>query len=187
MTKKNPRIVRMTAAHKEAVRLVKNGADVRAYTLAKLLREVEATKPECISIGPVQMGPYDSAGQLPYFGAIATKAGLKWAATVLLLILPALASAGDLKLPASVWVGVNSADAISTNRALARVPGAYESNPLLQGQGQRLAVKAATTSAVILLAHAVGRQHPKAARVFLYSASVVVGAVAIHNSQIGAR
>lgn len=80
MAKKNPRIVRMTSAHKDAVLSVRNGADVRSYALAKLLREVEATKPEYIDIGPCQMGPYDGAGQLPYFGAIATAKGKKWAA-----------------------------------------------------------------------------------------------------------
>lgn len=79
MAKKNPRIVRMTAAHKLAVLAVRKGADVSGYDLARLLREVEATKPECISIGPLQMGPYDVKEKLPYFGAIATRAGVKWA------------------------------------------------------------------------------------------------------------
>jgi hypothetical protein len=79
MAKKNPRIVRMTAAHKDAVLSVRNGADVSGYQIARLLREVEATHPEYISIGPLQMGPYDPVGKLPYFGAIATAKGKKWA------------------------------------------------------------------------------------------------------------
>lgn len=79
MARKNPRVVRMTERHKNAVWIVRNGADVRSRDLAQLLREVEATKPEYIEIGPLQMGPYGVREQLPYFGAIATKRGLKWA------------------------------------------------------------------------------------------------------------
>lgn len=80
MAKKNPRIVEMTESHKRAVHAVRNGADVRDPNLARLLREVEATKPEFISIGDCQMGPYDVKEVLPYFGAIATTPGKRWAA-----------------------------------------------------------------------------------------------------------
>ena len=79
MVKKNPRIVPMTEAHKRAVHAVRKGADVRDPQIAKLLREVEATEPDYISIGDCQMGPYGVREVLPYFGAIATPKGKKWA------------------------------------------------------------------------------------------------------------
>ena len=78
-TKKNPRIVKMTQAHKQAVWAVRDGADVRSPQLARLLREVEATKPGYISIGDCEMGPYGVKDVLPYFGVIATARGKQWA------------------------------------------------------------------------------------------------------------
>lgn len=77
--KANPRIVSLTELHKIALKLVINGADVRDPGLAKMLREIEATKPEYISVGDCQMGPYGVKEVLPYFGAIATSQGVRWA------------------------------------------------------------------------------------------------------------
>ena len=81
MAKKNPRIVQRRGENRAAVIAVKKGADVRDYRLAQRLREVEATMPGMVSIGDCQMGPYHVREVLPYFGVIATNAGIKWART----------------------------------------------------------------------------------------------------------
>lgn len=58
-----------------ALALVKDGADVHSYTLAKSLRELEQRFPTLISIGRLEMYQGDGTGIVPYFGAIATAEG----------------------------------------------------------------------------------------------------------------
>jgi hypothetical protein len=70
--------MKLTDTHKEALRTIKDGADIRSRELAKTLREIEAAQPEFISIGKEQ-GEYGVDEKLPYFGAIATRKGLEWA------------------------------------------------------------------------------------------------------------
>lgn len=78
-TRNNPRKLKnLTKAHYEEIIGIEHGADIMGYMNAKRLREVEATEPSFIVITEV-MGDYDGAGQLPYFGAIATKTGLLFA------------------------------------------------------------------------------------------------------------
>lgn len=54
---------------------VKNGADIYSRLLAGQLREIEKQHPEYIDICKPQDYTGDGADQVPYFGAIATKAG----------------------------------------------------------------------------------------------------------------
>jgi hypothetical protein len=77
---KNSRIVPLGERHRIALLSVMRGADVISYGIARLLREVEATEPTYITVTEV-MGEYDPCGQLPYFGAIASSAGIDWANT----------------------------------------------------------------------------------------------------------
>jgi hypothetical protein len=58
-----------------ALALVKDGADVHSYQLAKDLRELQSRFPSVISIGPLRMYQGDGTGIVPYFGAIATANG----------------------------------------------------------------------------------------------------------------
>lgn len=74
MKKNSRKVARLTDAHYEAMRAVTNGADVFSYVTARLLREVEATKPAFITVTDA-MGDYNPVGQLPYFGAILTGKG----------------------------------------------------------------------------------------------------------------
>lgn len=59
----------------KALALVRDGADVHSYTLAKDLRELQQRFPELISISRLEMYQGDGTGIVPYFGAIATAAG----------------------------------------------------------------------------------------------------------------
>lgn len=74
---------KINADQAKAILDVRNGADVYAYGLAGALREVERIAPEYISIGRAQMYRGDGTDRMPYFGAIATKAGVKAARAVL--------------------------------------------------------------------------------------------------------
>ena len=59
----------------KALVLVKDGADVYSYALAKELRELQQRFPTFIDIGELEMYQGDGTGVVPYFGAIATAAG----------------------------------------------------------------------------------------------------------------
>lgn len=54
---------------------VQNGADIYSLLLAEQLREIEKQHPEYIDICKPQAYTGDGSDQMPYFGAIATKAG----------------------------------------------------------------------------------------------------------------
>lgn len=70
---------------------------------------------------------------------------MRRAGAVLLLLLAAPAArAGERALPYGLWCGARAADLGSTELALARVPGAFEANPLLRERGVRLGLGAAT-------------------------------------------
>lgn len=66
--------MKLTKKQKEAMRLVKNGADVIGLDIAMELRALQKRHPELISITK-RMGKYKASQQLPYFGAILTDAG----------------------------------------------------------------------------------------------------------------
>lgn len=67
---------KLTKAHKEAMAKVKNGGDVFSYTTALLLRGVERSHPELITIGAAQINIPGEQRQ-PYFGAKLTDAGIR--------------------------------------------------------------------------------------------------------------
>ena len=66
--------MKLTKKQKEAMKLVKDGADVSIPAIARELRAVEKKHPELIHIVK-PMGDYDGRGHVPYFGAILTDAG----------------------------------------------------------------------------------------------------------------
>jgi DNA-binding XRE family transcriptional regulator len=109
------------------------------------------------------------------------------ASLVLLLLLPAPASAQGLVIPSSVFVASAAADLVTTRQAIGR--GAHEANPIMgQGAGQQLAIKALGTTATILIARADARRgHPTRAKILLYVGSGFWFAVAAHNHQVGRR
>lgn len=86
------------------------------------------------------------------------------------------------------WIGVNAADYHSTRRALESGAG-REGNPLIpENPWGLLAVKAASTITVLLLADELAdRQKRTVATVLLTAASVAIGIIAAHNYQIGGR
>ncbi len=59
----------------KSLALVKDGADVHSYQIAKDIREIEKRFPSLVSIGALQMYQGDGTGIVPYFGAIATPEG----------------------------------------------------------------------------------------------------------------
>ncbi len=71
-------ILNVTKTEARTILSVAKGADITGYTLARDLRKIEAkytANPKPIVITRV-MGKYDPRGSQPYFGCIATKAGL---------------------------------------------------------------------------------------------------------------
>lgn len=57
---------------------VRGGADIYSYKLASELRTVQKLHPEYINICKPQAYKGDGTDQTPYFGAIATAAGIKY-------------------------------------------------------------------------------------------------------------
>ncbi len=55
---------------------LRNGADISGYGEARRIREIERAHPAWIEVTDC-MGEYDPTGHLPYFGAIATKEGVR--------------------------------------------------------------------------------------------------------------
>ncbi len=106
-------------------------------------------------------------------------------AGVVLLAFAAPVSAEPLKLSQSLFVGVQVADTWTTSRAISSGRG-RESNAIMQGSdAKRIAVKSATTAGTLYLASKLSPHHPTAEKMFLYSVSGVVGAVALRNARIG--
>lgn len=66
----------LTKLEKEALHRIRDGADVYSYALAKVLRGIERKMPSLLEIGKPEMYTGDGTDQVPYFGAILTKAGL---------------------------------------------------------------------------------------------------------------
>lgn len=61
---------------------VKSGADVYNYLIAGNLRSVQKKQPDLIQIGKAMAYEGDGTDQMPYFGAIATKKGVKVATEI---------------------------------------------------------------------------------------------------------
>lgn len=68
--------MRMTTTQAMDLLKVKNGADIYDYGIALNLRAIEKERPQWINIGPAESAPADGAKRQPYFGAIATAAGI---------------------------------------------------------------------------------------------------------------
>lgn len=66
---------KIPAEYLAALALVRDGADVHSYALAKTLRQIEREFPALIRIGPLMMYQGDGTDRMPYFGAIATADG----------------------------------------------------------------------------------------------------------------
>jgi hypothetical protein len=76
------RTKKLTAEMAIALLLVRDGADVYSRFLAGQLREVERVFPQFVSIGAAQMPHTDVKRESPFFGAIATPAGIAQAERV---------------------------------------------------------------------------------------------------------
>lgn len=66
----------VTVAEWHALGSVRQGADVYSYVLAGLLRSLQSKAPQLVDIGSAQAYQGDGTDQTPYFGAIATGAGM---------------------------------------------------------------------------------------------------------------
>lgn len=66
----------LTKAEAAALLLVRDGADVTGYALALTYRAIQRKAPALITIGPVEGNYGNGVGIEPYFGCIATAAGL---------------------------------------------------------------------------------------------------------------
>lgn len=107
-------------------------------------------------------------------------AAVKVLAVLLVLILPALASAQSTPI-----ILGNAADLVSTELAVRRA-GIVEANPIMgRSPGQRVAVKAAATAAQVWMVQRIGRTHPTVAKVLGYGIGGLMGSVALHNARIG--
>lgn len=101
---------------------------------------------------------------------------------VLALLVPGMASAQTPVGPQAAIITGNVLDAVSTEIALQR-PGLREANPILgQSMPRRLAIKAAGTAAQVWVVRRMGKEHPKAAKVFGYAIGAWFGGVAVWNS-----
>lgn len=108
-------------------------------------------------------------------------------ALVLLLIVASSAHAAS-RIHLGSLITASVADAVTTERALARVPLAYESNPILSGSVlQREATKAACTVGLVWGLVRLERSHPRLARALAWTATGSLTAVAAHNAAIGRR
>ena len=67
--------MKLTEKHLDAMRKVKNGADVWDPMIAKALREVQKIDPTLIDITKPMMFRGTGAEKMPYFGAILTHMG----------------------------------------------------------------------------------------------------------------
>lgn len=102
------------------------------------------------------------------------------AVLALVLLVPGMASAQAG--PQAAIITGNVLDAVSTEIALQR-PGLREANPILgQSMPRRLAIKAAGTAAQVWVVRRMGKEHPKAAKVFGYAIGAWFGGVAVWNS-----
>lgn len=90
------------------------------------------------------------------------------------------AEAGALG-PALLYSTLQAADEATTRRAL--VQGASEQNPLAQGAGQRLALKAASAAALTLVDVKLQHRSRKAAWVFRGAVVLGYGAITLHNAR----
>lgn len=68
--------MRLTTEQVDALRAIEGGADVYSRVVARILRELERSHPEYLTITRAMQAPEDGAKTQPYFGAIATKRGL---------------------------------------------------------------------------------------------------------------
>jgi hypothetical protein len=64
--------------HFEFLLGLKDGADIFGFKEARLGREIKKYAPSWILIGEA-MGEYDGAERIPYYGALATRQGLRGA------------------------------------------------------------------------------------------------------------
>lgn len=59
----------------EAMKAVKNGADVYSYGIARALREVHNVRPDLVTITKPMTRKFTGVERMPYFGAILTREG----------------------------------------------------------------------------------------------------------------
>jgi hypothetical protein len=92
------------------------------------------------------------------------------------------------RTPLASLIAASVADAVTTERAIARVPFAYEANPLLTGSAlTREASKAACTAGLVWGLARLGRSHPRLATALAWTATGSLAALAAHNAAIGGR
>lgn len=98
------------------------------------------------------------------------------------LLAPGPGEAGEAE-----WIlaGAAVADLVTTEVALARVPGAFEGNPLMKHRAVRIGARVALTGGVI----ALHRRHPddRKVRILLIAAAVVWTGAAVWNARQIAR
>jgi hypothetical protein len=110
------------------------------------------------------------------------------ALTLAVLLVASSAHAADRTPPLASLIAASVADAVTTERAIAHVPFAYEANPILSGSLlRREASKAACTAGLVWGLARLGRQHPKLATALAWTATGSLTALAAHNAAIGGR
>jgi hypothetical protein len=104
------------------------------------------------------------------------------------LLVAAEAHCGEFSKDAA-WISLAaSADLASTRYALDTCGTCREANPLAQGAGRQVAVKAAGTAVALLACHELRKHgHPKAAKLFRWSVVILWGGVAAHNLHTARR
>jgi hypothetical protein len=91
---------------------------------------------------------------------------------------------------ASTYVALNALDVYTTTKAIESGAG-VEANPLVGGAAANpialSALKAASTTATIVLARRLWKKHPAAAIVLLVGANAGMSFVVMHNAGVGSR
>jgi hypothetical protein len=105
-------------------------------------------------------------------------------AVLLVLFCASSAHAAD-RTPLASLIAASVADAVTTERAIAHVPFAYEANPLLTGSAvKREASKAACTAGLVWGLARLGHSHPRLATALAWTATGSLTALAAHNAAI---
>ena len=108
---------------------------------------------------------------------------MKRIATLFLLTLSASSAQAADRLDLGLYAAA-AADLATTTLAFKTIPGARDANPAIHGPTSALAVKAASTAAILLMDRHLKRTgHPRAAKVLKIAAIVVWGTCAAHNAR----
>lgn len=94
----------------------------------------------------------------------------------------ALLTGCSLKSQQISFVGVQSADLLSTHVAESR--GAYEVNPLMSNEIARIAFKGVSTAFIVYATSKIAKEHQTTAKVVLITLNAVMSGIVLNNFRV---